>query len=239
MPSNPLISQITLPNGNTYDLKDAYARDRLGELTKALYWIGVTTTQLVDDVTTSPDIVVGGETITATAGGVAQYDGEEFVYNGTKWQSLGSAVSGLGALAYKDSASGSYTPAGSVTLSNTGGATTLEVSKAATGTATYTPEGSVSGSVSGTSVSVGSTTVSEVTNAGSMPSYSVSSETLTITAGAVPTVSSKTVGASGAATVTEGTFSGSFSGTGARLTASVTIPDTGSFSGTAATITVS
>ena len=176
---NPVISQISIPDGqggtSTYDLKDAWSRDRLLELTKALYWIGVTTTELVDNVTTSPIITVGGESVTAKAGGIAQYNSEEFVYNGTSWQSLGSTLTGLGDLAYSDTASATYTPDGSIT---------------------------------GTAVSVGSTTVKQLKTVGSMPTYSVSSEILTITAGSVPTGEDVTVGASGNATVTQGTFTG-------------------------------
>lgn len=71
------------------------------------------------------------------------------------------------------------------------------------GSVTLTPGGSVSGSVT-----VGSTNVYEITGVGSMPTYSVTNEVLTITAGSAPTRSQKTVGASGAATT-----SLSFSGT--------------------------
>jgi hypothetical protein len=116
-----LLSKLTLPvnvegtvSNVEFTLKDAYARERLTELGSALYWIGVTTTELVDDVTTSASITVGGESVTAEVGGMAQYDGEEFVYNGTKWQAIGKA--NFGALAFKSSAEGSYTPAGTITV---------------------------------------------------------------------------------------------------------------------------
>ena len=115
------VSKLVLPvdvsgtvSNVEFTVKDAYARDRLTELGSALYWIGVTTTELVDDTTTSADITVSGETVTADVGGMAQYDGEEFVYNGTKWQAIGKA--NFGALAFKNSAEGSYTPAGSVAI---------------------------------------------------------------------------------------------------------------------------
>ena len=96
-----------------YDIKDATARERIAELGKALYWIGVTTTALTDGATTNP-ITVGDESVTAKAGGVAQYNGEEFAFDGTAWQKLGEG--NLGALAYKNSAEASYTPAGTVNV---------------------------------------------------------------------------------------------------------------------------
>lgn len=113
----------------TFDLQDAGARELIAALGNAVKWLGVTTTELVDNVTTSPDIVVGGETKTATAGGMAQYDGEEFVYDGTKWQSIGK--NNFGDLAFKSSASGSFTPAGSVSVTQ-GNDTTTSVTPMAT-----------------------------------------------------------------------------------------------------------
>lgn len=132
-------SKITVPinvggtlQNVTYDLKDAVARERISELGKALYWIGVTTTALTDGATTNP-ITVGGESVTAKAGGVAQYDTEEFAFDGTAWQKLGEG--NLGALAYKNSASGSFTPAGSVAVTADGdGATAAIVGVSANGT---------------------------------------------------------------------------------------------------------
>ena len=123
----------------SYDIKDAVARERISELGKALYWIGVTTTALTDGATTNP-ITVGGESVTAKAGGVAQYDGEEFAFDGTNWQKLGEG--NLGALAYKNSAEGTYTPAGSVNVVK-GNDTTANVTPF--GTAGSLPSWSVSG----------------------------------------------------------------------------------------------
>lgn len=75
-------------DGTDYDIIDQGARDLIDALGDAVYWIGVTTTALTDGATTNP-ITVGGESITAKVGGMAQYSGEEFVYNGTAWQSIG------------------------------------------------------------------------------------------------------------------------------------------------------
>lgn len=142
------ISQITLPSGTTYDIKDATARS-------AKQWIGITTTALTDGATTNP-IVISGNEVTAVAGNITSYDETEFIFNGTKWQEFGN-LSDLGALAYKDSASGNFTPAGTVSKPNV-------------------------------SVTPSTTSVPNVTSVGSMPTYTVSGETLVITAGATPSL---------------------------------------------------
>lgn len=97
----------------TFEIKDAYARQAITDLGNALYWVGVTTTALTDGDTTNP-ITVNGESVTANLGGMASYDGSEFVWNGSAWQEFGK--NNFGALAFKSSASGSYTPAGSITV---------------------------------------------------------------------------------------------------------------------------
>ena len=136
--SNPLISQITIPvdvegtiTNVTYDIKDATARQFIEDIGDAVYWMGVTTTELVDNTTTTNPITINGNAITASIGGMAQYQGEEFIWNGSTWQSVGE--NNFGALAFKDSASGSYTPAGSVTVTP---------AKAADTTTSITPFGS-------------------------------------------------------------------------------------------------
>ena len=106
---NPEISQITLPSGTTYDIKDSVARSAIAS---NITYVGVTTTALTDQATTNP-IQVNGESYTATKGNLVVYDHKEFLFDGTKWDELGD-LTGLGDLAYKDSASGSYTPQGTV-----------------------------------------------------------------------------------------------------------------------------
>lgn len=193
--------KITLPSGNTYELKDKYARDLIAQLLNFNKYLGVTTTALVEDDTTNP-ITISGEAVTATAGDVVTLssDSSEMIFNSLgKWQKFGE-LTGLGALAYKDSASGSFTPTGSVS-------------------GTCTPEGSVS------NVALGTKSVNSLTSAGSMPTYTVSNETLTITGGSVPTYSAETVG--------DGSVSTQPSFTGSSTSISAT------FSGTAGTVTVS
>ena len=119
---NALMKQITVPvdvNGViqnvTYDVADAVARARIAELGQALYWMGVTTTALAEGDTTNP-ITINSEQVTANVGGIAAYNGTEFAWNGSAWQVLGPG--NLGTLAYQNSASGSFTPAGSVSVDN-------------------------------------------------------------------------------------------------------------------------
>lgn len=165
----PDISQITLPSGTTYDIKDTQAR-------QAKSWKGVTTTALTDGATTNP-ITINGQSVTAVAGDIASYDETEFIFNGTNWQEFGN-LSDLGALAYKDSASGSYTPQGTVAA----------------------PDISVTPSTD---------TIKPVSDVGSMPTYTVSGETLIISPGAVPTLGeNKTFMTGASATATAPAFAG-------------------------------
>ena len=53
---------------------------------------------------------------------MASYSGSEFVWNGSAWQEMGK--NNFGALAFKSSASGDYTPAGSVTVTEAEDTTT-------------------------------------------------------------------------------------------------------------------
>lgn len=122
------LSKLTLPvnvsgtvSNVEFTLKDAEARQMIEDLGNALYWIGVTTTALTDGATTNP-ITVNSEDVTAEVGGVASYDGLEFVFNGSAWQAFGHA--NFGALAFKSSASGSYTPAGTVSVTEAADTTT-------------------------------------------------------------------------------------------------------------------
>ena len=114
------LSKITLPvnvNGEIvnveFTVKDAEARQLIEDLGHAIYWIGVTTDALTDGATTNP-ITVNSESVTAKLGGMASYGGSEFVWNGSAWQEMGK--NNFGALAFKSSASGSYTPAGTVSI---------------------------------------------------------------------------------------------------------------------------
>lgn len=281
------LSKITLPSGTTYDIKDATAREMIEGLSGYTKYLGVTTTAISDGDTTNP-ITINGESVTAVNGDIANYQSKEFIFNGTAWQEFGD-LSGLGDLAFKDTASGSgtvavpktftttITPAAkdvSVTGTTSGSVSltksNVTVSKANSGTATYTPQGSnasssvsgscsvtPSGSVSAPTISVktaGATTpVTGITSVGSMPTYTVNNETLTITGGATPTaaaaVDCKTGDAAYEATAptftgssSTGTISGTaaaqtFTGTGARLVTDSEVATDASFTGASMTST--
>lgn len=164
------LSKLTLPTNVSgtitnveYTLKDAEARQMIQDLGNALYWIGVTTTALTDGATTNP-IVVLGEDVTARTGAVASYDGLEFVFNGTAWQAFGHA--NFGALAFKSSASGSYTPAGSVAIT-----------KGTDTTASVTGIASV-GTLPEASFTVSGETATFVFDAGTLPAADASATTV-------------------------------------------------------------
>ena len=127
---NPTISKITLPSGSTYDLADEVAR---GQKAGAIILRGTTTTELADGDTTNP-ITIGGSSFTAAANDAVFYGNRELVFDGTTWHEFGD-MSGLGDLAKKDAASGTFTPAGNVSAPEV----TL---KTAGATASVTPFGS-------------------------------------------------------------------------------------------------
>ena len=309
----PDISQITLPSGTTYNLKDTQAREDIesirGAVSGGVSFLGITTTELTDGATTST-ITVGDKQVSAINGALVIYSSDEFIWSesDTSWHRLGPSGT-FRALAYKDSASGSYkpegtvskptftgsessvtitsatnangnyqpagtvskptftgasmtstgtfTPSGSVSLTNTN--QTATVSKATSGTATYTPEGSVAaptisvktaGSTATvknpTSVTVAKTVVAAAPGAttptNNLTYYAVSGETLSLyqlgyTTGASITTSDVTVKTGDAAYEASAP---KFTGTGARLvTGNISVPSSASFTGTEGTVSVS
>ena len=145
----PELSKITLPSGVTYDIKDATARAAVAGGTS---FLGITTTALTDGATTKT-ITIGGQSVSAVNGGIAIYNNKEFIYadSDEKWHEIGDTTN-LGDLAYKDTASASYKPSGTVSQPTfTGSEKTVSVSGTPTGsigtgsgTANYTPAGSIS-----------------------------------------------------------------------------------------------
>ena len=144
--ANSYISKITLPSGNTYDIKDSEARSLIDTLQKYTDYLGVTTTELTDGAEIAT-VSINGEDKAAKIGNIVNYGKKEFIYNGSAWQEFGD-LSALGALAYKSSASGSYTPAGTINeLSFTGTAAEVSIDTTAKGTVAVdaiTPAGTVS-----------------------------------------------------------------------------------------------
>ena len=197
------ISRITLPTGTTYDIKDAEARSQINTLqntvTGAMHYLGVTTTALSDGSGANP-VKIGGQNVTATSGDVVIYSGLEFVFStvDNKWHEFGSTGS-LKALAFKDSASAAYKPAGTVSKPTFTGTEktikssfvpsgTVAISKG-TGTANYTPAGTVSqptftgaqGTVSTKGTPSGTVTISKGTGtANYTPQGTVAAPTVTV-----------------------------------------------------------
>ena len=100
---------------DTLWLKDAQAWADIAEIRELIaggtHWIDATTTAISDGSTTNP-IMVDGESYTAQAGDIVSYGNMEYIFSkGGVWREFGSTGS-LKALAFKDSASGDYTPAG-------------------------------------------------------------------------------------------------------------------------------
>lgn len=112
----PIIDSVQLPGSSTkYWVVDKEAREKIETLIGATRFMGVTTTELTDGATTNP-ITINDETYTAGVGDIVIYTPNEsasleFIWDGTRWQLLGGQIiEGLGALAYKDSATGSFIP---------------------------------------------------------------------------------------------------------------------------------
>ena len=200
------ISKITLPSGSEYNIKDAVAREVLSGAIKIK---GTTTTELTDESTTNP-IQIDGNNYTASANDAVFYNKKEYVFDGTKWHEFGD-MSGLGALATKNSASASYTPSGTVsqpTFTGTqgnvsvSGTTTGSVAiSVGSGTANYTPRGTVSQPTftgnattsSGTYRPSGVITVTTPGNGNYTPAGTVSTPTIKVkTAGSTTNVYSIT-----------------------------------------------
>lgn len=178
-------THLTLLDGSKVYVKDEVAREAIAGGT---HFRGVTTTALTDGANTNP-ITIGEESYTAVNGDIVVYGNKEFIFASfdSKWHELGD-VTNLGALALKDSASGSYTPAGTVAFTGSAmqstGKFTPEGSVAFTGgtvqsSGSYTP----AGSVSKPDVDVTPTTanIAEFDSAGSVSAGTAASLALTYT----------------------------------------------------------
>lgn len=115
------VSQLKATDGTVYNIKDAQARQDIANLRLHDY-LGETTSNISDGSTTNP-ITIDGQSVTVEKGDTVTKGNKEFLWSGTAWKELGD-LSDLGSLAYKNSASGSFTPAGSVTVTPAGGVAT-------------------------------------------------------------------------------------------------------------------
>ena len=101
------ISKITLPSGNSYDLKDATAREAIAALQGGSYFLGVTTSNISDGSTTNPvTIQVTSSTTeskTAVNGNMVIKGNKEFVWYGASntghWVEFGN-LDNIGELGY-------------------------------------------------------------------------------------------------------------------------------------------
>ena len=141
------ISKITLPSGSVYDIKDTQARADIAAIQAAISggvtFMGATTTALTDGSTTT-SITINGNNITAVKGYLVAYNNKEFIFDGTKWLEFGD-LGAFKALAYKDTANATYTPAGSVSQPTfTGTASTVIITATDNTSGNYQPKGTVS-----------------------------------------------------------------------------------------------
>lgn len=137
------ISKITLPSGSTYNIKDVEARQAIAALGNPTHFLGESTTLVTDGGTQKP--TVGGEEINPNAGDIVVYRNGEFIWSGTSWVELGD-LSGLGSLAYKNNATGSFTPQGDVSApSFTGSSSSVTITTADSTSGNYQPKGTISG----------------------------------------------------------------------------------------------
>lgn len=228
----PDISQITLPSGTTYNLKDTQAREDIesirGAVSGGVSFLGITTTELTDGATTST-ITVGGKQVSAINGALVIYSSDEFIWSesDTSWHRLGPSGT-FRALAYKDSASGSYKPEGTVSKPTfTGSESSVTITSTANTNGNYQPAGTVSkptftgASMTSTGAFTPDGTVTVATKSTSNKTATVSTATGTTTYTPGGTVSQPSF--TGSSTTSTGTFtpSGSVSFTNANQTATV------------------
>lgn len=188
------ISLITLPTGNTYNIKDAVARAIAGG---GLQFRGVTTTEITDGADTT-SYKIGTQTLTAKNADMVIYGSKEFVFttSDNKWHELGDNTP-FKALAYKDNASGTYTTVKSVGVTT---ATTTNKTASVTGsavpsggTANYTPAGTIALSTTNKTATVSTATVTSSAPATYTPGGTVGTPTISVkTAGATDTIHNPT-----------------------------------------------
>lgn len=233
------LTQIELPSGSVYDIVDQGARDLIDALNSFEYvvsstaadtpqgvkWGSITGTLVPSESTMYKIYLVPADeatddsyaeyiTVKKGSGASATYQWEKFGNVSLPDMSNYVSKAEAGALAYKDTASGSgtiavpktfttiITPAAKdVSVTGTTAGTvnvtknTVTISKAASGTATYTPEGSnASSSVSGTCSVTPSGTISKGTGtANYTPEGSVAAPTISVaTAGSTTTIKNPT-----------------------------------------------
>lgn len=210
------ISQIKLPDGSVYSIKDAEARELIGEIAaKGISFVISTNAantpygvQWDDDGTIITGTLAASAEITSLYLVPAKVDDRTFyaeyacikLSNNTYiWEKLGDtdvSFDSLGALAYKDTASGSLSIISAVSSSFSG--------SSFTSTGSFTPEGSTTVNVTTSSI----TSTGTITASGSVSKPNVTVTTTSNTSGASKVASNGSVTAGSAASFTSGTFSG-------------------------------
>ena len=263
----PTISTITLPSGTTYEIADLAARAAAGagisfvrstnaastpygvkwmdgatEITGTLVASDDTNSQiyLVPMISEAKDIYAEYITVNTSSSSTATYI----------WEKLGTTdidLSDFGDLAYKDSASGTITPSGSIEVNESSGSGTsytpsgsIAVNAASGSGTSYTPEGSISAPTISVSSAGTTASVTPFGSAGTLPelTMTVSEGNLSISfsQGTLPSagtaISCKTGDASYEATAPI------FTGTEKKLAFSGDTKKL-AFDGTEATVTVS
>lgn len=226
------ISKITLPSGQTYDIKDATAR---AAIAGGVAYIGVSTTSITDGGSQKPTI--NGEAITPINGNLVIYDNAEFIFSGDygdggAWSEFGD-MSNLGDLAYQDSASGSFTPSGSVSQPTFTGTPVRLVGRVTvpytytfsgsttTSTGTFTPSGSVTVTPTKSTVTVSpaSSGTTTYTPAGTVTQPNFTGSSTTFTGSFTP---------SGSVTISEGTGTANYTPEGTVSAPTISVGTAGS-----------
>ena len=180
-----LLSQIKMPSGTVYDIKDAWARTQIEAITggSAVVFIGVSTTAITDGGTEVPTIPGWSDTV--STGNIVFYGKKEFIWgNDSKWHELGDTTAVAVSITVEADPNGNYTPSGNVTQPTFSG-------NSMTSTGTFTPSGNVSVSFSGTTnktATVTNTTgTATYTPAGNVSQPTFSGNSLTSTGSYTPT----------------------------------------------------
>jgi hypothetical protein len=128
------------------------------------HFMGVTSTALTDG-SNSQTITISGDDKLAINGDIAVYGNKEFIWADADgaWHELGD-VSMLGALAVKDEATGTYTPEGNVSATFSGSAVS------------YTPEGTITAPE--ITVDISTVSINELDAAGSVTAGTAASATM-------------------------------------------------------------
>jgi len=171
---NPTATTQAAGNNSTRIATTAFVQTAIANvLSGGVVFRGETTTSLTDGATTNP-ITINGNSYTAVQGDLVISGKKEFVFDGTHWIELGD-LDALGDLAWKDTASASYTPAGTVSQPTFSGSSL-------TSTGSFTPSGSVSISSSSTRyIRAGTTTTYNANYADITPAGTVSKPNVTVT----------------------------------------------------------